>query len=50
MTRNEYEKAFRSGKIKKEMPFHPHRSFNKSWTDIRKDIADKVLITTKKEK
>lgn len=49
MTRKEYEKMFRANKIDKGMPSHPHRSFNKSWIDIRKDIADRVLTTAKKE-
>lgn len=48
MARKEYEKMFRANKIDKEMPSHPHRSFNKSWTDIRRDIVDRALTIDKK--
>ena len=38
MTRNEYEKYFREGKINVRLPFHPHRDYGKKWTEMRKDI------------
>lgn len=50
MTRNEYEKKFKEGKINKRLPFHPHRQYNKKWSEIKQDIANKVLTTSKKEK
>ena len=49
MTRKKYEYEFRTGNISKNLPFHPDRAFNKTWADMRKDIADKMLTKEKKE-
>lgn len=40
MSRNEYEKLFKNGCIDNFLPSHPHRQYNKKWSEIKNDIVN----------